>query len=578
MKNKNWMHEAILHTRTGAHALHVRSAGTFLSRFRGLMLSKSLPADHGLLILGCPSVHTAFVLYAIDVVYLDARGTVLKCVRNLRPWRMSISSAGRDSERRRHVTAAHTLELAAGTIDRLDIRRDDRLEHRILIASASREPDGKNVTTVRHYPIGKINQRGATMVEFIVVGPLITLMGLAVLQYGLLFFAKNQINHAAFLAARAGSTHNANLSTVREALVRGLIPLYGGGRSNTELATAACKARDEVNGTNLCLAGDTPPGVTIELLNPTKESFDDWNSPALQNTVGGGRRVIPNGGQAFKDPSIIKANSGQNIQDANIMKLRVTYGYLPKVPLMAAVFKKYLQSFDSGADPTHTRLINSGRIPVVADVALQMQSDAIESNNPVSSPGMGNNGSPNDPGEPPEPPTNPPECATAGCSTEPTPTPADPGGGGTGGGAGCSGPTCDVCPAPMTRTISSDVLFDFDRSSLDDMSDKGRSELDKLIEDAKNYRIESITVAGYTDPLGSADYNKRLSLERAKTVRDYMKQHGFPDLDIKVEGRGATDLKKTLADCPGTGSNDPQQIQCLAEDRRVQIEAMVLPK
>jgi OOP family OmpA-OmpF porin len=130
----------------------------------------------------------------------------------------------------------------------------------------------------------------------------------------------------------------------------------------------------------------------------------------------------------------------------------------------------------------------------------------------------------------------------------------------------------------MTRTISSDVLFDFDRSSLDDMSDKGRSELDKLIEDAKNYRIESITVAGYTDPLGSADYNKRLSLERAKTVRDYMKQHGFPDLDIKVEGRGATDLKKTLADCPGTGSNDPQQIQCLAEDRRVQIEAMVLPK
>jgi outer membrane protein OmpA-like peptidoglycan-associated protein len=100
----------------------------------------------------------------------------------------------------------------------------------------------------------------------------------------------------------------------------------------------------------------------------------------------------------------------------------------------------------------------------------------------------------------------------------------------------------------------------------------------ELIEDAKNYRIQSITVAGYADPLGTEAYNKSLSLQRATTVRDYLKQRGFPDLDIKVEGRGATDLKKTLADCPGTGNNDPQQIQCLAEDRRVQIEAVVLPK
>jgi outer membrane protein OmpA-like peptidoglycan-associated protein len=130
----------------------------------------------------------------------------------------------------------------------------------------------------------------------------------------------------------------------------------------------------------------------------------------------------------------------------------------------------------------------------------------------------------------------------------------------------------------LSRSVSADVLFGFDKWSLDDMSAQGRSELDKLIEDAKNYRIQSITVAGYADPLGTEAYNKWLSLQRATTVRDYLKQRGFPDLDIKVEGRGATDLKKTLANCPGTGNNDPQQIQCLAEDRRVQIEAVVLPK
>ena len=43
------------------------------------------------------------------------------------------------------------------------------------------------------------------MLEFILVGPLITLIGLGALQYGLLFFDKNQINHASFMAGRAGA-------------------------------------------------------------------------------------------------------------------------------------------------------------------------------------------------------------------------------------------------------------------------------------------------------------------------------------------------------------------------------------
>ena len=256
-------------------------------------------------------------------------------------------------------------------------------------------------------------QRGSAMIEFAVVGPVIMLMGLAILQYSLLFFAKNQINYATFMAARAGSMTGASQSEIQQAYIKALIPLYGGGQNSTELAAAYAKANTDV-------AGHT----RIELLNPTKESFDDWNDPRLQNTIGNGKRVIPNGGQAYKDPNAIGAASGQSIQDANLTKLRITHGYEPKIPLIRLVYIKYLQWLDPHTDAFNTALINAGRIPVVSHVTLQMQSDTIEPGNPVSLPGPGNNGKPSDPGDPPVVNTAPPDCLTIGCTVGNTPVPA----------------------------------------------------------------------------------------------------------------------------------------------------------
>ena len=116
---------AVLHTQLANHRLKLRVASGFWSRFRGLMLARPLPADAGLLITRCTSVHTCFMRYALDVVYLDATGRVTQCVARLRPWRMHASS-------RAHGRARHVLELAAGSIERLGIRAADRLEHPIL--------------------------------------------------------------------------------------------------------------------------------------------------------------------------------------------------------------------------------------------------------------------------------------------------------------------------------------------------------------------------------------------------------------------------------------------------------------
>ena len=118
-----------LTTDTGRHQLDLKLADSFLSRFKGLMLSAPLQAHQGLLITHCPSVHCAFMRYAIDVVYLDGQGKVTRCVSRLKPWHASASNAGKDSQGKRHVRAIHTLELAAGTIERLSIRPGDQLAH-----------------------------------------------------------------------------------------------------------------------------------------------------------------------------------------------------------------------------------------------------------------------------------------------------------------------------------------------------------------------------------------------------------------------------------------------------------------
>lgn len=296
------------------------------------------------------------------------------------------------------------------------------------------------------------------MVEFVVVGPLITLLGLTILQFCLLFFAKAQINHAAFMAARAGSVANARPEPIAAEYSRALIPLYGGGMNRRALQTSHAKALQDLDARHL----------RIELLNPIKESFDDFATREDLNTRNGAR-TIPHTNLAFS-PELdrIKPQSGQSLQDANLLKLRITQGYEPKLPLMRFVFGKYLQWQDPGDDAFQSQLIQGGRIPVVTHVTLEMQSDAIESDWVQSHPGPGHwgqsdgAGAPDDDaGAPPE--SAPPDCLTVGCTVSNGPPghgdasasddssdgPADSGGPGANAGDPdpdpCATGRCPVC-------------------------------------------------------------------------------------------------------------------------------------
>ena len=61
----------------------------FVSRLVGLMGRASLEPGEALVLDPCTSVHTAFMRFAIDVVYLDRSKRVVKAVSALKPYRVS---------------------------------------------------------------------------------------------------------------------------------------------------------------------------------------------------------------------------------------------------------------------------------------------------------------------------------------------------------------------------------------------------------------------------------------------------------------------------------------------------------
>lgn len=70
--------------------VRARVARSFAERAKGLIGTKDLPDGEGLLILKCNAIHTWFMSFPIDAVFLDKNDQVVKIVRNIRPWRFLV--------------------------------------------------------------------------------------------------------------------------------------------------------------------------------------------------------------------------------------------------------------------------------------------------------------------------------------------------------------------------------------------------------------------------------------------------------------------------------------------------------
>ena len=90
-------------TRRTLLATRAEMADTSAKRRVGLLQHKSLASGEGLWIVPCESVHTFFMKFPIDLVYLDKRLRVRKVRPGVPPWRLSAC-----------LTAHSVLELPAG--------------------------------------------------------------------------------------------------------------------------------------------------------------------------------------------------------------------------------------------------------------------------------------------------------------------------------------------------------------------------------------------------------------------------------------------------------------------------------
>lgn len=90
------------------------------------------------------------------------------------------------------------------------------------------------------------------------------------------------------------------------------------------------------------------------------------------------------------------------------------------------------------------------------------------------------------------------------------------------------------------------VRFPFDSTRLEP---EGQAVLDGFLNGAKSKGHRHVLITGHTDSMGSRQYNNRLSVARANSVKDYLQRH-LSGLSIETQGMGeaspaATNLTET---------------------------------
>lgn len=161
---------------------------------------------------------------------------------------------------------------------------------------------------------------GQGLVELIIVLPVLIFLIMGIIQFALLYQTRSVLNHATFLAARAGALNNGQLggfnplgAGIRQGLAAGLAPLFNHGTTIAALTQARANAFTEVRN----------PFITnINIISPTRQMQNDFGIPRVG---GGGGREIPNDSLQYRDSAQVGATSKVSIQDANLLKIEVTY-------------------------------------------------------------------------------------------------------------------------------------------------------------------------------------------------------------------------------------------------------------
>lgn len=104
-------------TRKKTIAFAARKANTPWRRFMGLMGKPGLPEGHGLWIVPCTSIHSCFMRFEFDAIFVDREGRVVHLVERMKPWRLSAVV----------LKSYAVLELNPGTITHTGTQLGDTL-------------------------------------------------------------------------------------------------------------------------------------------------------------------------------------------------------------------------------------------------------------------------------------------------------------------------------------------------------------------------------------------------------------------------------------------------------------------
>lgn len=154
-------------------------------------------------------------------------------------------------------------------------------------------------------------QRGLSMIETVMYFPVLMLIGLGIVHLGLVYQAKANLEYAALMAARIGAVNSINMSAMQGELVRRMAPVKVG---------ASLPSSDQ---------------FVIQVLNPTLAMFDACGvRPQITDDCVGDLESceIPNFGLQYRP--VGTECDGASIQDANILRIKVTYRFNSKIPFM----------------------------------------------------------------------------------------------------------------------------------------------------------------------------------------------------------------------------------------------------
>lgn len=221
-------------------------------------------------------------------------------------------------------------------------------------------------------------QRGQSLPEFLIVIPLFLFLVLLLFQLVLIYRAKTVLDYATLEAARRGAVTQIDMGEMQQGLAYGLAPLYATDAGAAGVASAYAGAR-----------ADIILNANIEVVSPTRAAWDTFKERQYD-----GRRALPNDNLSYRSRD--ERGTGMNVQDANVLKIKVDYDFPLIVPFVDLVLRgdsRYVRPDgwfdDANIDMKHP-LLGAGRyyrIPLQSHAIVRLQSPVYHPERLASSSG-----------------------------------------------------------------------------------------------------------------------------------------------------------------------------------------------